>query len=65
MIDQAIVLLINVLIFAVAAYALYWVCERFKLPTPAYWICGVLLIVIILLFLAGRLGGGPLMVRHG
>ncbi len=60
MVDQVIQLLIYVLMFAIAAYGLYWVCVKSKLPDPAFWICGVVLLIVILLFVSGRLGSvGP------
>jgi hypothetical protein len=54
-------LLIDILIFAVIAYALYWVCTHF-FPTfpPALWICGVVLLIALLLFISGQLGLVPL-----
>lgn len=52
-----IALLIDVLVFAIVAYGLYWVCTHF-FPTfpPALWICGVLLLVVLLLFISGQIG---------
>lgn len=51
-----ITLLIYVLIFAIVAYGLYWVCTHFGLPQPVLWITGVILLIILLLFIAGQLG---------
>jgi formate-dependent nitrite reductase membrane component NrfD len=68
LIHFVIVFVIAAAAFAIVAYALYWTCERFKLPTPAYWVCGAFLIIIALLFLASQLGvaesTGPLFPVH-
>jgi hypothetical protein len=57
-VDQLIQLLIYIVIFAIVAYGLYWVCTKFGLPQPVLWICGALLLIVILLFLSHQLGGG-------
>jgi len=55
-------LLINVLIwmviFAAVAWGLYWVCTKFfpSFP-PALWICGLLLLIFILIFISRVTGG--------
>jgi hypothetical protein len=46
-------LIIIVMLFSIAAYGLYWICIKFELPKPVLWICGALLIIVILLFLSG------------
>ena len=56
--DQLIQLLIYIVIFAVVGYGLWWVCTKFSLPQPVLWICGAILLIIILLFIARELGGG-------
>lgn len=38
-------------------YGLYWVCVKFQLPQPVMWICGAILLIIILLFVSRELGG--------
>ncbi len=53
---QLISLLIYIVIFAIVAYGLYWVCVNFKLPDPVMWVCGALLLIVLLLFLANQLG---------
>ena len=67
MIIQIITLLVYVLLFAIAAYGLWWVCQKFELPKPVRWICGVLLLIVILLALSGELTlpgvGRPLLSR--
>ena len=51
-------LLIWIVIFAIVAYGLYWVCTKFGLPQPVLWICGAILLIFILVFVAGQLGEG-------
>lgn len=48
--------IIWIVIFAIAAWALLWVCDHFQLPPPVKWICGALLLIIILIFLANHVG---------
>jgi hypothetical protein len=59
MLQLLIQLLIYATVFAVMAFGLYWVCTRFfpNFP-PALWICGAVLLIIILVFVSGQLGGG-------
>lgn len=54
--DTLISLIIWIVIFAIAAYGLYWVCTKFGLPAPVLWLCGALLLIIILVFLAKQIG---------
>ncbi len=56
--DQLIQFLIYIVIFAIVAYGLYWICGHFfpNFP-PALWICGAVLLIIVLLFISGGLGG--------
>ena len=56
--QQLIQLLIYVIVFAIVAYGLYWICVKFALPQPVMWICGAILLIIVPLFLAGQLGAG-------
>lgn len=56
--QQLIYLLVAIVIFAIVAYALKWVCTSFQLPTPVLWICGAVLLIILLIFCANQLGGG-------
>lgn len=57
--DQLISFLIAIVIFAVIAYGLYWICTRFfpNFP-PALWICGAVLLIIILVFISRQFGSG-------
>lgn len=54
--DQLIQLLIVVVIFAVIAYGLWWVCTKFALPQPVLWIVGAILLIFLLLFISRQLG---------
>jgi len=56
--EQLISLLIAVLIFGIIGYGMYWVCVKFQAPQPVFWICGVILLIALLYFLVGQLGGG-------
>lgn len=56
--DQLIQLIIYIVIFAIVAYGLWYVCTKFGMPQPVFWICGAVLLIIILLFLNRQLGGG-------
>jgi len=58
--DQLIQLIIYIVIFAVVAYGLWYICTKFALPQPVLWICGAILLIIVLVFLSHQLGGaGP------
>lgn len=54
--EQLISLLIALIIFCIVGYGLYWVCVKFQLPQPVMWICGAILLIIILLWVAGQIG---------
>jgi len=56
--DQLISLIIVIVLFCIVAYALKWVCESFGMPPPVLWICGALLLIILLYWIAGHVGGG-------
>jgi len=55
--DQLISLIVYIIIFAVVGYGLWWICVKFALPQPVLWICGAILLIIILLFISRVLGG--------
>lgn len=54
-VNAVINLIFTCLIFAIAAYAGFWVCDRAKMPVPVFWVFGCFLLIIILLFLSGQL----------
>lgn len=51
-------LVIWIIIFVIVAYGLAWVCTKFGLPQLVLWICGTILLVFILIFVAEQLGNG-------
>lgn len=51
-------LIIYIVTFAIVAYGLLWICDHFGLPQPVKWICGAVLLIIVLLFLSHQVGGG-------
>lgn len=54
--EQLIQFLIYLVVFAIVAYGLYWVCVKFTLPQPVMWICGAILLIVLLVFIAGQFG---------
>lgn len=57
--DPLINLVIYVILFAVVAYGIHWVCVQFSLPQPVMWICGGLLLIVLLVFLSHQVGVYP------
>jgi len=55
MIQNIINIILTVVIFAVAAWGLHWICIKFQLPQPVLWICGVALLIVVLLYLSGEI----------
>lgn len=51
--NTLILVLICLVVFAVAAYGLLWICNKFfpEFP-PARWICGAILLIVALVFLS-------------
>lgn len=58
--DALISFLVVLIIFAILAYGLFWVCTKFQLPTPVLWLCGAILLIIILVYASHQFGGTPL-----
>lgn len=54
--QQLIALIVYIIVFAIVAYGLHWVCVKFGLPQPVLWICGAILLLILLVFTAQQLG---------
>lgn len=52
--EPLIMLIVWIVVFAIAAYGIFWACQSFQMPKPVLWVCGALLIIVILLFLASR-----------
>ncbi len=61
--EQLIQLLIYAIVFAIVAYGLKWVCDNFGMPPPVLWICGGILLVILLWFVSGQLHSGAAWFR--
>ena len=49
-------LLLSVILFGVVAYGVWWVCVRFGMPPPVLWLCGAVLLIVLILFLARQFG---------
>jgi len=62
--DALISLAIVVILFAVAAYGLWWVCTQFGLPVVVKWICGGILLILILMYMAGQVHVGAFHLIH-
>ncbi len=56
--QQLIGLWVWIVIFAIVAWGLYAICKKFELPQPVLWICGAVLLIIILIFVGGQVGTG-------
>jgi hypothetical protein len=54
--DPLLQLLVMVVLFAIAAYGLSWLCSTFHMPEPVLWIVGAILIIILLGFLLDKTG---------
>lgn len=51
--------LVAVVVFAVLAVALKWVCDKFFAGVqPAYWICGLVLVIVLLYAVMSVFGVG-------
>lgn len=63
--DQLIMLIVYIILFAIVAYGLNYVCVMYNLPQPIRWIVGGVLLIVLLLFLSHQLGvgNGPIF-RH-
>jgi hypothetical protein len=49
-------LLIQIVLFGAVAYGVWWVCQRFGMPPPVFWLCGVVLLIMLFMFLARQFG---------
>lgn len=60
MIVQIIQIAIYIAVFCFVAYGCVWLCQKFQMPVWVLWICGAILLIVLLLFVAGQFsGGGP------
>jgi hypothetical protein len=63
--DQLIMLIVYIILFAIVAYGLNYVCVMYNLPQPIRWIVGGILLIAILLFLSRQVGvGSGTLFRH-
>lgn len=56
--DTLIYLIVAIVILAIVAYGLKWIVTSFGLPQPVLWLCGAILLIIVLLFVAREFSGG-------
>ena len=49
-------LIIYIVVFAIIAYGGWWICKYYELPKPVLWIVGAILLIVLLMFAATRLG---------
>jgi hypothetical protein len=59
MVTTLIYVLVAALLFVLLALGMKWVCDKF-FPgfMPAYWICGVVLLIVLLIAVASVFSGG-------
>ena len=58
MLTTLLYVLVGILIFAILAYGMKWVCDTFFVGIKlAYLICGVVLLIILILAASAYLGG--------
>ena len=55
---DVVTLLILALVFACVAWGGFWVCDRAGFPLPVKWIWGGVCLLVLVGFLAERVGGG-------
>jgi hypothetical protein len=51
-------LIVSIVIFAILACGIYYVCRYFELPKPVLWVSGVILLLVLLYYTARVFGGG-------
>lgn len=49
-------LIVWIIVFCLVAYAMFWVCQKFGLPRPVWWVCGAFLLIVLLVFLLRQIG---------
>lgn len=55
-IAEAVHLILMILLFAIVVWGLQYACTAFHMPTPVFWICGALVIIIALYWLSNEVG---------
>lgn len=58
-------LILYIIVFFVVVYIAWWVCTKFGLPQPVLWLVGALFLVILLLWVTGRMGPLPRLSSGG
>jgi uncharacterized membrane protein YcjF (UPF0283 family) len=57
--ETLILVLVAIVVFAILAFGMKWVCDTFFSGfRPAYWICGVILLIVLLVAVSYVFGGG-------
>jgi len=56
--DTLIRLIIYIVVFAIIGYGAWWVCVKFAMPQPVFWLVGALLLICLLLFAGQQVGLG-------
>lgn len=46
-----IALIVWIVVFCLAAYGMFWVCQKFSLPRPVWYVCGAVLLLVLVVFL--------------
>lgn len=56
--QQLITVLVFMVVFAILAFGMKWICDSF-FPgfQPAYWICGIILLIVLLVAVNAAFGG--------
>lgn len=49
-------LIVAILIFAIIAYGLFWVCDKAGFPQPVRWVVGAVLLIVLLSWAANVAG---------
>jgi hypothetical protein len=58
-----IAVLVGIVIFAILAFGMKWICDTFFAGfRPAYWICGVVLLIVLLIAVSTMFSGGTLAI---
>jgi hypothetical protein len=61
--DLLITLIIYIILFAIVAYAGFWIIGRAAMPQPVLWVFGAFLLIALLVFTAKAIQGGLPVIR--
>ncbi len=56
MLTDPIYLLVALVVLCCLGYALKWACDEFSMPMPVRWLCGLVMLIIIISFAASVAG---------